>query len=146
MGITLKILANIKSIISIKRITTTVPHSIKFNNRTITDPTVMSKFFNNYFTSTAKKTLISNFHRNIIQTNTKTTPTYKNGISFITSSFDLHKLSGPNNILVKILKLLKNVISQQVSDIFHMSFSTGQFPSLLKIAKVIPMHKNTIKS
>ena len=54
MEITLKMLGKIKSIIS--NITTTVPHSIKFNNRTITDPTVMSNVFNNYFTSIAKKT------------------------------------------------------------------------------------------
>ena len=45
----------IKIIISIKNITTTVPHSIEFNNRTISDPTATSNIFNNYFTSTAKK-------------------------------------------------------------------------------------------
>ena len=68
------------------------------------------------------------------------TPTDKNEIPLI-SSLDSHKLSGPNSIPVKILKLLKNDISQQLSDIFNMSFSTGQFPSVLKIAKVIPIHK-----
>ena len=46
----------IKTIISIKNITTTIPHSIEFNNRTITDPTAMSNVFNNYFTSIAEKT------------------------------------------------------------------------------------------
>ena len=46
----------IKTIISIKNITATIPHSIEFNNRTITDPTTMSNVFNNYFTSIAKKT------------------------------------------------------------------------------------------
>ena len=69
------------------------------------------------------------------------TPTDKNEISLIISSLDSHKSSGPNSIPVKILKLLKNDISQQLSDIFNMSFSTGQFPSVLKIAKVIPVHK-----
>ena len=43
--------------------------------------------------------------------------------------------------LQKILKLLKNDISQQLSDVFNMSFSTGQFPSVLKIGQVIPIHK-----
>ena len=65
------------------------------------------------------------------------TPTDKNEISLIISSLDSHKSSGPNSIPVKILKLLKNDISQQLSDIFNMSFSTGQFPSVLKIAKVL---------
>ena len=46
---------------------------------------------------------------------------------------------------VKILKLLKYDISQQLTDIFNMSFLTGQFPSVLKIAKVIPIHKTQSK-
>ena len=45
----------IKTIISIKNITTTVPHSIEFNNRTLRYITAMSNDFNNYFTSIAKK-------------------------------------------------------------------------------------------
>ena len=46
----------IKTMISVKNIATIVPHSIEFNNRTITDPTAMSNVFNNYFFSTAKET------------------------------------------------------------------------------------------
>ena len=34
--------------------TATVPHSIEFNNKIITDPTVMKNFCNNYFISIAK--------------------------------------------------------------------------------------------
>ena len=73
------------------------------------------------------------------------TPADKNEISFIISCLDSHKSSGPNSVPVKILKLLKNDISQQLSDIFIVSFSTGQFPSVLKIAKVIPIHKKQSK-
>ena len=46
---------------------------------------------------------------------------------------------------MKILKFLKNDISQELSDIFNVSFSTGQFSSVLKIAKVIPIHKKQSK-
>ena len=46
---------------------------------------------------------------------------------------------------MKILKLLKNDISQQLSDIFNISFLTGQFPSVLKIAKALPIHKKESK-
>ena len=107
----------IKTIISIKNITTTTPHSIEFNNRTITDPTAMS---NAYFTSMAKKTKSNitsspkHYTDYLSNTNTNTfflTPTDKNEISFVTSSLDYHKSSGPNSIPVKILKLLKNDIS-----------------------------------
>ena len=81
----------IKTIISIKNITTTVPHSIEFNNRTVTDPTAMSNVFNNYFTSTAKKTNSNikfspkHYTDYLSYTNTNTfflTPTDKNEISF----------------------------------------------------------------
>ena len=122
----------IKTIIPIKNITTTVPHSIEFTNRTVTDPTGMSNVFNNYFTSIAKKTnsniKLSPKHYTdyLSYTNTNTfflTPTDKNEISFIISSLDSHISSGPNSIPVKILKLLKINISQQLSDIFNVFFN-----------------------
>ena len=63
----------------------------------------------------------------------------------IISSLDRNKATGPNNIPTKILKLLINDISTQLSDIFNVSFSTGVFPSILKIAKVVPIHKKESK-
>ena len=114
----------------------------------------MSNVFNNYFTCIAKKTNSNikfppkNYTDYLSHTNTNTfflTPTDKNKIPFIISSLDLHKSSSPNSIPVKILKLLKYDVSQQLSDTFNMSFSTRQFPSVLKIAKVIPIHKKQSK-
>ena len=43
------------------------------------------------------------------------------------------------------MKLLKNDISSQLSEIFYISFSPGVFPSILKTAKVIPVHKKDSK-
>ena len=148
----------IETINSIKNISTTIPRSIEFNNRTITDPTTVSNVFNNYFTSIAEKTKSNiksspkHYTDYLSSTNTNTfflTPTDKNEISFIISSLDSHKSFGPNSIPVKSLKLLKNDMSQQLSDIFNMSFLTGKFTSVLKIDKVIPMlipiHKTQFK-
>ena len=113
----------------------------------------MSNVFNNYFTFIAEKAksnikfLPKHCTDYLSSTNTNTfflTRTDKNEISFIISTLDSHKSSGPNSIPVKILKLLKNDISQQLSDIFNTSFMTGQFSFVLKIAKVIPIHKKTI--
>ena len=107
--------------ISIKNNTATIPNSVEFNNRTITDPTAMSNVFNNYFTSIAEKTKSNikfspkHYTDHLSNTNTNTfilTPTDKNEISFKISSLDSHKSSGPNSIPVKILKLLENDISQ----------------------------------
>ena len=47
--------------------------------------------------------------------------------------------------ICKILKLLKNDISTNLADIFNLFFSSGVFPSILKIAKVIPVHKKESK-
>ena len=101
-GITLEILGKKLKLYSIKHITTTTPHSIEFNNRTITDPTAMS---NAYFTSMAMKTKSNirfspkHYTDYLSNTNTNTfflTPTDKNEISFIISSLNCHKSSGPN--------------------------------------------------
>ena len=90
----------IKTIISIKNITTTIPHSIEFNNRTITDPSTMSNVFNNYFTSIAEKAKSNikfspkHYTDYPSSPNTNTffsTPTDKIEISFIISILDSHK-------------------------------------------------------
>ena len=39
-----------------KNIRTTIPHSVQFNRKTITDPTAMSNVFNNWFTFIAENT------------------------------------------------------------------------------------------
>ena len=43
------------------------------------------------------------------------------------------------------MNLLKNDISSQLSEIFNISFSSGVFPSILKTAKAIPVHKKDSK-
>ena len=43
------------------------------------------------------------------------------------------------------MKLLESDISSQLSEIFNISFSSGVFPSILKTAQVIPVHKKDSK-
>ena len=57
----------------------------------------------------------------------------------------MNKSSGPKSIPYKILNLLKKYISKQLADLFNLSVSSGVFPSLLKIAKVVPVHKKDSK-
>ena len=45
----------------------------------------------------------------------------------------------------RILFLLKSDISKQLADLFNLSFLTGVFPSVLKIAKVVPVFKKDSK-
>ena len=55
------------------------------------------------------------------------------------------KSSGPNSIPTRILKLLKKDILTQLVDIFNPSFSSRMYPTPLKIAKIIPIHKKDSK-
>ena len=63
------------------------------------------------------------------------------------SSLDISKATGlyRYSIPTKVLKLLKSDISDQLSNLFNLSFTTGSFPTLLKIDKVIPTHKKEPK-
>ena len=53
----------------------------------------------------------------------------------------MNKSSGPNRIPYKILNLFKKDISKQLADFINLCLSSTVFPSLLKIAKVAPVHK-----
>ena len=121
-------------------------NSIEFNSRAITGSAAVSNVFNNYFTSIAEKTKYYTAYLSNTNTNTFVlTPTEKKEISVIISPLNSNKSSGSSSILPKLLKLLKNGICQQLSDTFKMSFSTVQFPSVLIIAKVFPIHKKQSK-
>ena len=52
-----------------------------------------------------------------------------------------NKSIGPYSIPLKFLKLIKTTLSEPVSLIANISFSTGTFPSTLKTANVIPIYK-----
>ena len=72
-------------------------------------------------------------------------PTNKNEIVSIISALDSQKASEPNSIPIKILKLMKNVISNQLAVLFNLSFTSGSFPTTLKTSKVTPIYKKDSK-
>ena len=57
-------------------------------------------------------------------------PTDKNEIISIVSALDSQKASGPNSIPIKILKLMKNDISDQLAVLFNFSFTSGSFATI----------------
>ena len=54
---------------------------------------------------------------------------------------NVNKGIGPNSIPTKILKDYKSEFSKRLSDMINTSFTTGLFPSALKVANIIPIHK-----
>ena len=73
------------------------------------------------------------------------TPTDSEEVISIISSLSDNKSSGPNSIRTRILKLLKKDILTHLVDIFNLSYSSGIYPTPLKTAKVIPIHKKHSK-
>ena len=65
----------------------------------------------------------------------------KEEICKVISSLNINKSCGPNSIPTKILYLVQDQISKHLATICNLSFSTGIFPTILKTAKVIPIHK-----
>ena len=55
------------------------------------------------------------------------------------------KAVSPNSIPTKILKLLINNVSSQLTELFNLSFSRGVFPLILKTSKIIPAYKKDSK-
>ena len=91
----------------------------------------ISNIYNSNFLSIASKTKLNilfshkhflDFLKNKSNISFFVSPTDKTEIENIISSLDSNKSVGPNNIPTKILKL-------------------GVFPSIIKTAKVIPVHR-----
>ena len=130
-----------------------MPRTISQGESLITNPYDIANIFNKYFSSvadTAKENSkyshkhFSGFLNNQCNNSMFIQPTDSEEIANIISTFNMNKSNGPN-IPYKILYLLKKDISEQLAYLFNLSLSSGVFPSLLKIAKVVPVHKNDSK-
>ena len=127
---------------------------VNVGNTLVTDPTVISDSFNNYFvsiTESIRKNIpfaskhFSSFLKNPVGNSIFFSPTDSIEVIGCISSINLGKSSGPFSIPSKILSALKGEMSVPLSKIINRSFSTGIFPNNLKLAKVIPIHKNGSK-
>ena len=145
----------IKSIISKKSPFSNSLTLLTFQNENIDNPERIANIFNNYFSTIGEKTQakIKHLHKKytdyLTNENSDTfflSPTDKEEIKFILSSLDINKSTGPYSIPIKVLNMLKNDISEQLADLFNLSFTTGTFPTILKTAQVIPIHNKDSKS
>ena len=145
----------IKSIISMKSSFLNTPTLLTFQNENIDNPERIANIFNNYFSTIGEETQakIKHSHKKytdyLSNENTDTfflSPTNKKEIKFILSSLDINKSTGPYSIPSKVLNMLKNNdISEQLADMFNLSFKTATFSTLLKTAEVISIHKKDSK-
>ena len=101
----------IKSIITLKNITSSVPRTISPGKNLITNPYNIANIFNNYFSSvadTAKENIkYSHKHFSDYLNNQCNNSIYLFRLLSAYSTLNMNKSSGPNGILYKILNFLK---------------------------------------
>ena len=146
---------SVKSVISLRSSSASVsPTCINIDSSPVSDPLTIASSFNDYFASIAeniRKNIpftnkhFSNFLKNPVPDSIFLSPTDELEIFHCLSSLDQRKSSGPFSIPTQILSLIKAELSAPLSNIINLSFTTGIFPSNLKTAKVIPIHKKGSK-
>ena len=117
----------------------------------LTDPLKIAKLFNEHYVNvgpTIDKKIpkaikkFQDYLSNIkIQKTFFLKPATPHEIFDLILSFDINKSLGPNSILIYILKINNNIFSEQLANIVNLSFKTGIYPDLCKLAKAIPIFK-----
>ena len=123
-----------------------MPSNVIENNITLTKPEDIANASNNYFIniSSAIRSTIK-FSRNKFH---GFLPDLDINSFFMkpVNKTEIEKIVVPNSIPTKILKLRSNNnVSNQLSELFNLSFSLGVFPSILKSSKVISIFKKESK-
>ena len=130
------------------------------NSNVISDPKTIANTFNDHFSALGAKVqqkipLEQGDFRDYLKKKGKDnkavinpdghciflSPTIPDEIEKIIDKLNASKSTGPNGIPVFILKAFKGFFSYWLSKLINLCFETGEFPSILKIAKVIPLHK-----
>ena len=131
----------IRSIVKVGRKGKRTPCFLKHNGVLLFNQVKVAETFNFFFT---------NIGPNIakrIPKGRKSPMTYLNDeIVKIIKSFSNNKSAGPNSLPTPIMKNCADVLSFPISYLVNLSFTTGEFPNLCRIAKVIPLFKKVIPS
>ena len=130
------------------------PSSINVDGRVCTDKNDIADGFNEHFTGIAAKLVenngknsgnrvdLSNDVPNVDCPNCLDLPSVS--LDFVSKEIDLmneKKATGLDDVSSKLLKLAKPAILNSLVYIMNLSLSTGVFPDLWKVAKIIPLHK-----
>lgn len=132
--------------------TSDIGQKLIFNNHEITNHKDISDNFNEMFKNIAyehSKSIPTPLHdfSHFLNKHPKSqaqfsfSPINENDVINITRSFKSKKSSGFDNLSNHVLKSIINTIAMPLTFIINKSLSTGQFPSLLKHAKLTPLHK-----
>jgi len=128
---------------------------LSVNNEQITDPKQISEHFVNHFTQVGKiqseKILTSEkrsedyMMHNVLSESAFFSPTDMVEVCDIIQKMKPSNSKGCDQISSTILKNIMTTIAVPLSVLINRSLNEGQFPDLLKIAKVVPIYKDKNK-
>ena len=150
----------IRSLVNLKPGKKTEIKLLDENKNVISDSKIISKIFNDHFSALGAKvqqkipevdgSFKSYLYKKspngkvVINPDGSTfflSPSRPEEISKLIDKLDPKKSTGPNGIPVFIIKAFKDFFSFWLSKLINLCFEEGEFPELLKLAKVIPLHK-----
>ena len=123
----------IRNLISLKQLTSPYIHLLSQDNETVSNPKKIVNIFHDYFSTIAEKTKakvrfsnksFDEFLQHLNGNSFFIRPTTSDEISNLILSLNESKSVGPYGLPIKIIKLLENDISLQLTNIFNLSFST----------------------
>ena len=141
----------IKRIVNVKKTSNFTISQLNIKGKMIDNPEEINNSFNNFFVNVGpdtEKTVpkvpnISHekFLKNRNQIELIIAHISEEEVLEILKSLPTNKGTGPASIPLKFLLIVADLIIVPLCNLINVSFSTGVFPDILKIAKVIPLHK-----
>ena len=127
-----------------------LPNQIRTEHEILENPKQIADEFNRFFSTVAQK-LTENLpvyekekYQRKVSDDTKFTipPMNEQYVVKQIESMGNGKATGLDNISVRLLKIAKNAVSRHITHILNMSIQSGHVPSLMKAARVVPIHKS----
>jgi Reverse transcriptase (RNA-dependent DNA polymerase)/Endonuclease-reverse transcriptase len=125
--------------------------SFQIDNTAVTDPLAIADSFNTFFatigsslasTIPAPANHFSSYLKGSYLNSCALDPTCEAEIISIVYNFDLKSSAGWDEIPISLVKNTIMPIASALTTVFNSTLSTGIFPDKLKVAKIIPIHKN----
>jgi len=121
----------------------------------ITNPQEISNIAVDYFTNVAEEILkkrkyngnkhFTDYLKNANPSSFFIKPTDPKEIESIINQLNTSKSVGPNSIPPKLIKQISHIISNPLANIFNKSFKTNVVPNLIKLSRIITLHKKDSK-
>lgn len=124
--------------------------TLKFNDITTDDPKQVANSFGEYFSTIAKVKTEEHFGNNISRTCTTSPfcpnsiflePVDQNEVITVIKGLKNKNSSGVDGVSIKVVKSVCEEIAQPLAIMINKSIATGEFPSAMKLASVVPILK-----